>query len=182
MGVRLRAGANILELLDRGDQLLSVRDLNEAIRFLERLQLDSAQIAGLRGRVLKSVQSHRGLTDRQVLEALASLIVSGQLRILRRVDRQAAAGGGEAAAPEPQGATQAAPASSAARKKAWIEIKLLDHQGKPVPKQPFRIKFPDGSTDQGRLNDFGEAEYYGINPGTCQICFPELGNDEYEPV
>ena len=58
-------------------------------------------------------------------------------------------------------------------KKAWIEIVLLDMDGKPVPNVLYRITPPAGGTVQeGRLNEHGQAGYYQIEPGDCKISFP----------
>lgn len=63
---------------------------------------------------------------------------------------------------------------------SWIEIKLLDAEGQPVPREKYRIKFPDGTVEEHRLNEFGEAEHYNIREGTCEIFFPDLDRDSWE--
>jgi hypothetical protein len=59
-------------------------------------------------------------------------------------------------------------------KKSWIEIELLDQQGKPVPNEEYQIELPDGSTVDGNLDGMGLARVDGIDPGTCKITFPNL--------
>ena len=58
-------------------------------------------------------------------------------------------------------------------KKHWIEIKLLDEAGEPVPGEPYKITLPDGATiADGTLDGNGFARVDNIDPGTCKIVFP----------
>ncbi len=61
-----------------------------------------------------------------------------------------------------------------AKAKSWIEIELVDKDGKPVPGEKYRITLPDGSVAQGTLGSNGQARVDGIEDGQCQVCFPEL--------
>jgi hypothetical protein len=63
------------------------------------------------------------------------------------------------------------------KKKSWIAIKLVDQDGNPVPGEEYRITLPDGSTVEGDLDKKGFARVNGIDPGTCQITFPNLDKD-----
>jgi type VI secretion system secreted protein VgrG len=66
-------------------------------------------------------------------------------------------------------------------KKDWIEIILVDMDGKPVPNARYKITPPGGGTPQeGRLNEHGQAGYYQIEPGECKITFPDLDKDAWE--
>jgi type VI secretion system secreted protein VgrG len=66
-------------------------------------------------------------------------------------------------------------------KKSWIEIELVDEEDNPVPGEVYRITLPDGETvAEGTLDDKGLARVEGIEPGTCQITFPELDQDAWE--
>jgi type VI secretion system secreted protein VgrG len=59
-------------------------------------------------------------------------------------------------------------------KKSWIEIKLVDETKSPVPGEPYSITLPDGQTvASGTLDEKGFARIDGIDPGTCQITFPQ---------
>jgi hypothetical protein len=60
------------------------------------------------------------------------------------------------------------------KKKSWIAIKLVDEDGKPVPGEEYCIILPDGSPMEGDLDKRGFAKVKGIDPGTCQITFPNL--------
>jgi type VI secretion system secreted protein VgrG len=67
-------------------------------------------------------------------------------------------------------------------KKHWIEIKLVDDAGKPVPGEPYKITLPDGTTvADGTLDDKGFARVDGIDPGTCKVTFPNLDKDSWKP-
>ena len=67
-------------------------------------------------------------------------------------------------------------------KKHWIEIELLDEDGNPVPGEPYRITLPDGTTvASGTLDDKGWARVDHIDPGTCQVTFPNLDKDVWRP-
>jgi len=67
-------------------------------------------------------------------------------------------------------------------KKHWIEIELLDEDGNPVPGEPYRITLPDGATiASGTLDHKGWARVDHIDPGTCQVTFPNLDKDAWRP-
>lgn len=67
------------------------------------------------------------------------------------------------------------------QKKAWIEIILVDMDGKPMPGVRYRITPPGGGEPQeGTLNEHGQAGYYQIEPGNCKITFPDLDKDAWD--
>jgi len=68
----------------------------------------------------------------------------------------------------------------AKEKKAWIEIILVDNEGKPMPGVKYRITPPGGSPVEGRLNEHGQAGLYQIEPGYCKVTFPDLDKDAWE--
>jgi hypothetical protein len=65
-------------------------------------------------------------------------------------------------------------------KKAWIEIILVDNEGKPMPGVKYRITPPGGAPKEGRLNEHGQAGLYEIEPGNCKITFPDLDKEAWE--
>lgn len=65
-------------------------------------------------------------------------------------------------------------------KKSWIKIKMVDEAGKPVPSVRYRVTTADGRTASGALNKKGEAEVKGIEPGSCQVTFPDLDEAAWE--
>ncbi|MEW6518155.1 MAG: type VI secretion system tip protein VgrG [Thermodesulfobacteriota bacterium] len=66
-------------------------------------------------------------------------------------------------------------------KKSWVEIKLEDQEGLPVPGERYQIKLPDGSLLDGTLDGNGFARVDGIDPGSCEVTFPNLDRESWEP-
>jgi type VI secretion system secreted protein VgrG len=66
--------------------------------------------------------------------------------------------------------------------KHWIEIELQDEEGNPVPGAPYRVTLPDGTTvADGTLDEKGYARIDHIDPGTCEVSFPNLDQDAWAP-
>ncbi len=65
-------------------------------------------------------------------------------------------------------------------KKAWIEIILVDLEGKPVPGVKYRITPSGGKPVEGTLNQYGQTGLYQIDPGNCKITFPDLDKDAWD--
>ncbi|MEZ4296201.1 MAG: hypothetical protein R3B70_14615 [Polyangiaceae bacterium] len=65
----------------------------------------------------------------------------------------------------------------AKQEKTWIEIELVDEEGKPVPGERYWILLPDGTTREGRLDEKGRAYFGDLDPGECDVRFPDLDND-----
>lgn len=84
--------------------------------------------------------------------------------------------------PEPEKVKKVIPPKSEEKqkKKSWIEIMLVDMEGKPMPGVRYRITPPGGEPQEGTLNEFGQAGYYEIEPGTCKVTFPDLDADAWE--
>jgi hypothetical protein len=66
-----------------------------------------------------------------------------------------------------------------ATKRAWIEIELVDQDGLPVANERYRIGLPDGTSIEGHLNELGFAQIAGIEPGNCEITFPDVDGREW---
>ncbi len=65
-------------------------------------------------------------------------------------------------------------------KTSWIKLKLIDEAGKPVPGEAYKVKTSDGRTASGTLDEKGEAEVKGIEPGNCEVTFPNLDKNAWE--
>lgn len=64
----------------------------------------------------------------------------------------------------------------------WIEIELIGEDDSPIPGEPYELTLPDGSVASGTLDEKGFARIEGFEPGTCQVCFPRLDKDAWEPA
>lgn len=67
------------------------------------------------------------------------------------------------------------------KKKSWIAIKLVDENNFCVPGEAYRVTLPDGTNVEGDLDEKGYACVKGIDPGTCQVTFPELDKEAWKP-
>lgn len=67
------------------------------------------------------------------------------------------------------------------KKKSWIAIKLVDENNMCIPGEAYRITLPDGTKIEGELDEKGYAKVSGIDPGTCQVTFPELDKEAWKP-
>lgn len=66
------------------------------------------------------------------------------------------------------------------KKPSWIEIEMVGEDDKPIVGEAYRIKLPEGSVVEGTLDDKGFARVDGIEPGNCQITFPNLDCEAWE--
>ncbi len=64
--------------------------------------------------------------------------------------------------------------------KTWIAIQLADKQGKPAAYKRYWIELPDGSRREGILDAKGTARLDGIDPGTCNVSFPDLDKSDWK--
>jgi hypothetical protein len=58
----------------------------------------------------------------------------------------------------------------------WVRIVLVDDSDppQPVPFKRYVIELPDGSVREGRLDANGAAALTGIDPGVCEVSFPDF--------
>lgn len=77
----------------------------------------------------------------------------------------------------PEQSKESAPAapqrSQHERRTTWIEIELVDALGTPVPFERFRLEAPDGIFHEGQLDAQGQARVDSIEPGICELNFPD---------
>src|SRR5947207_629559 len=55
----------------------------------------------------------------------------------------------------------------------WIEIELVHPDGKPAANERYKLTMPDGSVKWGRLDGNGKARVERLQPGNCQVTFPD---------
>jgi hypothetical protein len=65
---------------------------------------------------------------------------------------------------------------------SWIEITLRDDHDPPRPMayRRYRIETTDGLVREGRLDANGRARVEGIDPGNCEITFPEFDGSDWK--
>ena len=107
----------------------------------------------------------------------AELIRGWKTRMVR-----CSASGVAVGAPVEEPAAPPKPPKSADKtaEKTWIAIKLVDDVGQPVPNVGYKVTLPDGSIMTGSLDDQGLARFDEIDPGQCQISFPEIDAREWK--
>jgi hypothetical protein len=67
------------------------------------------------------------------------------------------------------------------RKLHFIEIRLVDQDGDPVPHEAYQITMPDGSVASGTLDKHGRARIDGIpDEGTAKVSFPRFDESTWE--
>jgi len=66
--------------------------------------------------------------------------------------------------------------------KTWVGIELVDDVGRSVAGQRYSVKVPEGVVYEGRLDAQGRARITGIDPGVCDISFPDIDAREYKKV
>jgi hypothetical protein len=64
--------------------------------------------------------------------------------------------------------------------KTWIEIRLVDMDGHPVPNEKYQLKLPDGTMQEGALDAKGHARVEQIDPGDCTVSFPDIDGREWK--
>jgi type VI secretion system secreted protein VgrG len=79
------------------------------------------------------------------------------------------------------GSTPVKPYKPDPEKKSWVEIKLVDKEGKGLAGERYRVELPDGSVVEGSLDDKGEARVEGIDPGQCKVTFPDRDGKAWKP-
>lgn len=62
----------------------------------------------------------------------------------------------------------------------WIEIRLQDEDGRPVPRARYRVRLPNRQLRRGRLDQDGFARLDRIPSGRCEVSFPEYDYSSWE--
>ncbi|MFO0837816.1 MAG: type VI secretion system tip protein TssI/VgrG [Phycisphaerae bacterium] len=68
------------------------------------------------------------------------------------------------------------------KKTSWIEIELIDENGRPMPGEAFDIRTPEGKVLHGTLDEKGQARVALKEPGACEICFTRLDAAAWERI
>jgi hypothetical protein len=171
----LHLGRERLEIFGEETSILQFRELSSAIQFLRGIGNDPARLALLRNAAAEHIHDVHRLPNEQLFRQLAALLLNGRIRLLQSILIHA----GQLEDTSQPAQSETAASTTSQRKSSWIEINLRDGEGQAVSGARYQIKFPDGSEKQGNLDGFGHAEFYGINPGMCQVGFPELEDEDW---
>ncbi|MBZ4420680.1 carboxypeptidase-like regulatory domain-containing protein [Myxococcus sp. RHSTA-1-4] len=114
----------------------------------------------------------RGRYEQRLKQRLSEAFAHGELVALE-VERPVLVPRPWPEPPRPE-AEEAPPAEM-----TWLAIELKDEEGKPVPYARYVVTLPDGGTREGTLNKNGYARVDGVNPGQCQVSFPELDGQSW---
>ena len=66
------------------------------------------------------------------------------------------------------------------KKKSWLKLAMNYEDGSPAAGEAYEVKTPDGKIRKGSLNNKGKAHIKGIEPGNCEVTFPNLDKDAWE--
>jgi hypothetical protein len=65
---------------------------------------------------------------------------------------------------------------------SWVEFRLIDAAGDPVPGECYEVRLADESLHTGRLSRDGHVRFDGIVSGTARIRFPGIDGREWGPL
>ncbi len=155
------------------------RDFDEALRFVSRWRHDPLTVTALRSLLAQRDLSWGALRDDALVARCAQLLALGRLRCVRvvpiRVDDIARA---ESDAHDTIALDDFLPEEA---RKTWIEIELTDMEGNPMAGERYWIELPDGTVREGALNAQGRAYFGGLDPGECEIRWPDLDEEATVP-
>lgn len=164
-----------------------IATVDSGLQLLRRLEYDRPGEAYERLReTVERVQGRwaAGPTVETVLRAAAWLMVQERLQVWRAELPFARTSNPGADIPErripgKKGPLGPPPKDPAKDKTHWIEIELIDQQGRPVPGRAYEITLPDGTIARGLLDEFGRARRDGIPGGMCKVTFPKIHGPEW---
>jgi hypothetical protein len=117
------------------------------------------------------------MADERIVKDLLSAWSDGELYLLRRKLE-----GGNSDEEEGAPVQQAAAKRGASEVKTWIEVVLKDQYDKPMAGAKYRLRITDGSLREGMLNAEGSVRVNGIDPGMCEVMFPEFDAKTWQPA
>ncbi len=67
-------------------------------------------------------------------------------------------------------------------KKHWFGVRVVDKKGKVVPGVKVKLKLTDGTTPVITIDKTGAYKTTKcLNPGNCEVSFPDLFDVEWKP-
>ncbi|MDC0673671.1 hypothetical protein [Nannocystis radixulma] len=159
---------------------LAFADVRAASAFVARLMSDARDAFVLQQ--LAGELEHRGGED--VLTRLAGALVSGRLVFTRpgAVAPPLVGPPGEENEADEHAGEEAFSTLEAGPPTHWVEIQLVGEDGEGIPGQRYRIVAPDGVEWRGFTDSLGVARINRIPAGTCEVFFPDLDADAWEPA
>lgn len=189
MRLFLHDGPSHVQILSR-HQVREFRDVGSAADFLRPLLADPRNVAAVR-EAMRGERILSALTSGELVEHLAQRMVAEGLQFVSCADayfaaiRASGTVTSTTAQTTPRQDEEAAQAAKEAKpgpeEKHWLEIELVDDDGKPVANELYFVELPDGSTLSGTTDANGRARVEGIDPGSAQVSFPNLDKKAYEP-
>lgn len=64
-------------------------------------------------------------------------------------------------------------------KEGWIGLEVADTRKRPLANEDFVVTPPNHEPIRGKLDANGKARIEGIDPGTCQIEFPQIDRRDF---
>jgi hypothetical protein len=132
--------------------------------------LDTATLAEIASALGEEpIFRHDAEARRRLKDVVVRALRSGRL-LAARVRLPAPSGLG----PEEQ--EERRPERARREETAWLEIVLTtdDDPPRPVAFKRYSVELPNGSVREGQLDARGMARLSGIDPGTCQVSFPDF--------
>jgi hypothetical protein len=154
-------------------ELVDLRgDLAHATAFARSLAAGIGAVSSVRKLLGPELAGAQHLEDEEVVRLLATALAAGRILAVRLPAPVLPTFDVHTSEPE-----QSEPEVARAEPKTWIEIELVDTEGKPVPNERYWILLPDGTVREGRLSAAGRAYFGDLDPGECDVRFPDLDND-----
>jgi hypothetical protein len=63
---------------------------------------------------------------------------------------------------------------------AWVAVKLVDEDGKPIGGTRYRVLLPNGQVRDGKLDSQGHARLEGLTEGSYKISFPDFDSKAWK--
>jgi hypothetical protein len=181
--ILLRNGPHEVQLLGR-EEFVSLLKPAGVRALLQEFAADDESRASLRHAL-----AARGLlgtgapTEEDPIGAFTEGLLRGQAVIVLGPNVYGRTGPDLGIPPTPPGEVTPREAEQAAREgraepvveeKTWLEIELVDEVGNPVPGEQYAVELPGGAIRMGRLDENGRARIEGLDPGACNVSFPNL--------
>lgn len=128
---------------------------------------------------LLGLLGERGTTDDDLTEHLLRRLECERL-VLFRVVKPALPSGGSGSLPPPASAElNIAPAREAASDH-WIEVRIVDQDGRPAVGVRYRLVLSDGTTREGRTGEHGIIYVDEMPAGKCRLSLPDTDGSAWK--